>query len=134
MIFGELGLRELVTFTGGVGETEKNTLLVQARVGLSLSFEEGWGLSINEFLGAGLPVVAYDLPIFGQVFPGQLDLVKPGDRSGAAKKVLALLEDELQQREQGGRGRDFVARYDYRKVAQVELQALQSAVSKARNG
>ncbi|MCI0533750.1 MAG: glycosyltransferase family 4 protein [Verrucomicrobiales bacterium] len=123
-MFAECGLRDAVTFTGGISEARKNELLAQARIGLSLSFEEGWGLSINEFLGAGLPVVAYDLPIFAQVFPGQLDLVQAGDREGAAAKILAFLKDEPRRREQGRRGRNFVARYDYRKVARAELQAL----------
>jgi glycosyltransferase involved in cell wall biosynthesis len=131
-MFAEFGLREAVTFTGGITELKKNELLQQAKIGLSLSFEEGWGLSINEFLGAGLPVVAYDLPIYSHVFPGQLDLVRPGDRAGAALKIIGLLCDESRRREQGRRGREFVARYDYRKVAEAELQALKQLFSKGR--
>jgi glycosyltransferase involved in cell wall biosynthesis len=131
-MFAEHGLRDLVTFTGGVTEAIKNELLPQAKVGLSLSFEEGWGLSINEFLGAALPVVAYELPIFAHVFPGQLDLARQGDRRGAAAKIVALLRDEPRRLAQGRRGREFVARYDYRKVAAAELQALQGLFSTAR--
>jgi glycosyltransferase involved in cell wall biosynthesis len=122
--FAELGLSKRVTFTGGIGEAQKNDLLPQARIGLSLSFEEGWGLSINEFLGAGLPVVAYDLPIFHHVFPEQLDLVPLGDRTDAARRILALLADPERQHTQGRRGREFVARYDFRAVAAAELAAL----------
>ena len=55
-MFGELGLAHTVTFTGGIPEKEKNDLLCRSRIGLSLSFEEGWGLSINEFLATGIPV------------------------------------------------------------------------------
>jgi glycosyltransferase involved in cell wall biosynthesis len=121
---------DMVTFTGGINEARKNELLGQARIGLSLSFEEGWGLSINEFLGAGLPVVAYDLPIFAHVFPGQLDLVPLGDRAGAARKILDWLGDESRRREQGRRGREFVTRYDYREVARAELEALQNLFEK----
>ena len=122
--FAEQGLSERVTFTGGISEAKKNELLGQARIGLSVSFEEGWGLSINEFLGMGLPVVAYELPIFAHVFPGQLELVKVGDREAAAQRILSLLNDETLQREQGRRGREFVVRYDYRNVAKAELEAL----------
>jgi len=129
--FAEAGLRDLVTFTGGVSEAKKNDLLGQARIGLSLSFEEGWGLSINEFLGAGLPVVAYDLPIFAHVFPGQLDLVKLGDREGVVRALVSLLEDEPRQVLHGRRGREFVARYDYRNVAKAELQSLRSVLDEA---
>jgi glycosyltransferase involved in cell wall biosynthesis len=123
-MFADLGLRESVTFTGGIGEARKNELLAESRVGLSLSSEEGWGLSINEFLGAGLPVVAYELPIFGHVFPGQLDLVKAGDGPAMASEILVLLGDENRCRQEGERGREFVARYDFHNVARAELDAL----------
>jgi glycosyltransferase involved in cell wall biosynthesis len=121
----ELGLEKNVTFTGGVDEATKNRLLTESRIGLSLSFEEGWGLSINEFLAAGLPVVAYALPIFDVVFPGQLADVPVGDRQGIVENVLRLLDNTSRQRELGIRGRDFVQRYDFRNVAREELAALQ---------
>jgi glycosyltransferase involved in cell wall biosynthesis len=63
-------LGDSVTFTGGVDDRRKNELLRQSKLGISLSYEEGWGLSICEYLAAGLPVVAYRLPVFAQVFTG----------------------------------------------------------------
>ncbi len=130
-MFAELGMRDLAVFTGGISEARKNEILGQARIGLSLSSEEGWGLSINEFLGNGLPVIAYELPIFGHVFPHQLELVPLGDRAGAARKILSLLADEPFQRKRGKAGREFVARYDYRKVAKAELAAVKALFDKS---
>ena len=124
-IFAELGLSQNVRFTGGIPEKEKNDLLCRARIGLSLSYEEGWGLSINEFLAAGLPVVAYALPIFDTVFPNQLTGVPVGDKSAAARAILELMAAPQRQREQGMRGRQFVQRYDFRNVAKQEFAALQ---------
>jgi glycosyltransferase involved in cell wall biosynthesis len=124
-MFQELGLGKNVTFTGGLPEAQKNELLTQSRVGLSLSFEEGWGLSINEFLAAGLPVVAYGLPIFDVVFPGQLESVSVGDKSGVAQAILKLLANPARQRALGIKGREFVQRYDFRNVAKEEFRALE---------
>lgn len=121
----QLGIAQNVHFTGGIPEAEKNRLLASARIGLSLSYEEGWGLSINEFLALGLPVVAYHLPIFDTVFPEQLTQVPLADKSACANALIELLNSEPRQREQGLRGRAFVQRYDYRNVAQEELAALQ---------
>ncbi|HUS34797.1 MAG TPA: glycosyltransferase family 4 protein, partial [Verrucomicrobiae bacterium] len=84
-MFAELGLSHTVRFTGGIAEAEKNRLLCRSRIGLSLSFEEGWGLSINEFLATGIPVVAYGLPIFDTVFPNQLIKVPIGDKPATAR-------------------------------------------------
>jgi glycosyltransferase involved in cell wall biosynthesis len=128
-MFVERGLSKNVTFTGGLPEAQKNELITQSRLGLSLSFEEGWGLSINEFLAAGLPVVAYGLPIFDVVFPGQLASVPVGDKPGIAQNILRLLADPPRQRELGIRGREFVQRYDFRNVAKEEFSALEKLFS-----
>jgi glycosyltransferase involved in cell wall biosynthesis len=129
-MFAELGLAHTVTFTGGIPEKQKNDLLARSRIGLSLSFEEGWGLSINEFLATGIPVVAYGLPIFDTVFPDQLIKVPVGDRSATARAILELIDNPTRQRELGLRGREFVERYDFRNVAKQELAALQQLFEK----
>ncbi len=127
-LFQELGLGASVTFTGGISESAKNDYLAQCRLGLSLSYEEGWGLSVMEFLAAGLPVVAYDLPVFGLAFPGLLELVKLGDWEGLSQLALALLQDEPRQLKQGHTGREYVQRYDFRQIARTELEALINGV------
>jgi glycosyltransferase involved in cell wall biosynthesis len=129
-MFEELGLAHTVTFTGGIPEARKNELLCRARIGLSLSFEEGWGLSINEFLAAGIPVVAYGLPIFDTVFPDQLIKIPVGDKMAAARAIVELLDAPTRPRELGLRGRQFVQRYDFRQVAKQELAALQDLFHK----
>lgn len=133
--FAALGLGEetgAVTFTGGISDAEKDALLASCRIGLSLSREEGWGLSITEFLALGLPVVAMDLPIFQHVFPRQLDLVLPRDAVAAATRVLFWLEHPELANQRAVHGRNFVTRYDHREVAQQELAALKSAVERTR--
>jgi glycosyltransferase involved in cell wall biosynthesis len=120
------GVLASVTFTGGLTETEKNQRLREARVGISLAYEEGWGLSITEFMASRLSVVTYQLPVFDEVFPGQLERVPLGDWRSAAVRTVALLADELRQLELGRANRAFIERYDYRHVAAKELAALQA--------
>jgi glycosyltransferase involved in cell wall biosynthesis len=129
-LFAELKLSGSVLLTGGISEPEKNAFLGQSKVGLSLSYEEGWGLSITEFLAMGLPVVAYDLPVFAEVFPDQLQIATPHDQADAASKVLQLLRDEPQRVALGERGKAFVARYDYRLMAQAELARLATLLNR----
>ena len=124
-MFAELGIAKNVRFTGGIPEEEKDRLIGESKIGLSLSFEEGWGLSINEFLAAAIPVVAYALPIFDTVFPNQLYGVKVGDIEGAAANILRLLDRDAERQEVGQRGRNFVMQYDYRNVAKSELKLLE---------
>ena len=124
--FAAAGLADNVEFTGGIPEKQKNDLLARARVGLSLSSEEGWGLAVNEYLACSLPVVAYDLPVFREVFPNCLEDVPQGDWEKAASKIVSLLKDANRCRERGQAGREFVQRYDYREMAREELAVLES--------
>ena len=125
-MFQELGLAKNVTFTGGVAEARKNELLLRSRIGISLSFEEGWGLSVTEYLASGLPVIAYELPVYALAFPKVLDLVKPGDIASFSSLIAALLSDPDRQTHLGLNGRRFVEQYDFRIIAKTELSAIQS--------
>jgi glycosyltransferase involved in cell wall biosynthesis len=124
----EVGLANSVTFTGGIPEAEKNRLLGQCKIGISLSYEEGWGVAINEFLAVGIPVVAYHLPVFDLVFPQQLQQVPCGDTRAVAAEVLRLLGDDALRDELGARGTEFVQKYDFRGLARTELAALQKGL------
>jgi glycosyltransferase involved in cell wall biosynthesis len=128
----ELQRRCAVVFTGGIPDAEKNRLMARCRVGLSLSREEGWGLSVTECLGFGMPVVALHLPIFDHVFPGQLDLVPPGELIRFAERVGFWLGDEKARLQQAERGREFVLQFDYGPVAEAEMAALQTGVETFR--
>jgi glycosyltransferase involved in cell wall biosynthesis len=121
-----------VEFTGGVSDSVKNERVSQSRVGLSLSREEGWGLSITEFMAAGLPVVAMELPVFSEVFPGHLDLVPMADKQRTAERILHWLNQPELTRKQGEENRRFIQRYDARNLAQVEIDAMKTAVAAKR--
>jgi len=127
------GLGDSVVFTGGIADPEKNRLMTQCRVGLSLSREEGWGLSVTECLGFGMPVVAMHLPIFDHVFPGQLDLVPMGDTNRAADRVLHWMADDAARIARGRAGRAFAERHDYAPVARAEMAALEAGVAAHRS-
>jgi len=122
------GLESSISLVGAVSEADKTRLVGQSRVGLSLSREEGWGLSVNEFLAAGIPVVAMEVPVFRRVFPDQLDLVPQKDTSAVAKQILYWLANPGAARERGIAGRAFVQRYDHKTVANREMEILIQAV------
>lgn len=121
----ENGLKDSVTFTGGIDETEKNRLLKQSRLGLSLSYEEGWGLSVTEFLAAGLPVVAYELPVFKELFNEVLQFAPLKSKSKAAESILDLLEQCEYMQELRAKGLNHVRQFNYQEVANKELSLMQ---------
>ncbi|MDX1953339.1 MAG: glycosyltransferase family 4 protein [Verrucomicrobiota bacterium] len=129
-LFQQENLANSVTITGAISEESKNDFLAQSRLGITVSFEEGWGLSVNEFLAAGMPVVGYSLPIFDLVFPGRLLLKPSRDQTGVADLIVQLLNSPERQSFLGQEGREFVKRYDFRQVAEEELGALHSLLQR----
>ncbi len=127
----EAGIGSGVVLAGAVSEAEKNRLVAASRVGLSLSREEGWGLSVHEFLAFGLPVVAMHLPILDHVFPGQIDGVPAGDTARCAERIGWWLDHPEACREQGVRGRAFAIGKDHRAVARAEIEAMAAAIAAA---
>ena len=126
------GIDDSVNFTGGIPESKKNELLSSSRIGLSLSYEEGWGLSVTEYLAAGLPVVAYDLPVFQSVFPQQLDIVQSGNRKATADRLCDWIRNPGRQLKRSKEASRFARQFDYRAVAQKELALIKKTIQKSQ--
>jgi glycosyltransferase involved in cell wall biosynthesis len=124
----ERGLAHSITFTGGIPEEEKNKFLRQSKLGLSLSFEEGWGLSVTEFLAAGLPVVAYDLPVFRELFSEVLHFIPLKSKSLAAEAILSLLDHPEDLKSSGLKGMHHARQFNYQEVANQELSLMKKLI------
>ena len=85
-------LTSLVTFLGHQTGKEKFRILRQARIFLMTSYYESYGIVIIEAMNSGLPVVAYDLPVYG-VFESGVIKVDILDNEGAKSAILQLLID-----------------------------------------
>lgn len=92
----DLGLGDCVGFSGRVSDAEKWRILGDSSVFVFPSLQEGFGIVLLEAMAAGLPVVAYDLSVYGEFMRhGQHGyLVPPDDEARMAQYVLQLLNDE----------------------------------------
>ena len=106
---------------GGLDDAAKRDVLANSRLFVSLSHEEGWGIVIAEAFAAGLPVVAYDLPCYREVFPGLFPTAPVGDAEGVAAHVDRLLAHPEEAAELARRGREYVCEhYSYDTLAERE--------------
>ena len=119
-----MGLEQNVTFFGFISGDEKYKLLKNSAVFIFPSHAESWGISVAEAMSCGLPVVAYDLPTYKEVFEDKIITVPAGDVDAVAKKVILLLENSKFSREIGQKGREFIKKYDWNIVAKRELTAI----------
>ncbi len=121
-----------VAFTGFLPDDEAYRLLASTRLFLFPSYEEGFGLVIGEAMALGLPVVCYDIPTLIETWGTAALFVKTGDTSALVTTTQNLLKDEAKRAEQSKRGLSFVERYDWPKVAQIEVKILKSLTEKRK--
>jgi glycosyltransferase involved in cell wall biosynthesis len=120
-----LGLEPWVTFTGWVSEEEVFRYLATSDVGLDASLQvEVSPVKVMEYMGAGLPVVAFDLPETRAVAEGAAVLVRPGDVDALAEAVNALLADPQRRATMGRNGRERIAgelAWEHQAIAYLEV-------------
>ena len=82
-------------------------------------------MAVLEAMAVGLPVVAWDLPVYREVFPIGLVRVPVGDRRGFVEAVLSLLGDERLAMSIVVEASNLPATYDWHLVAARERQLIQ---------
>jgi glycosyltransferase involved in cell wall biosynthesis len=123
----KMGLEKNITLLGFVLENEKYNLLGRSRAFVFPSYLESWGISIAEAMACGLPVVAYNLPVYKEIFEEKLISVPLGDVNAMAKQLIFLLENPDVARKIGEASREFVKKYDWSTVAERELSRILAA-------
>lgn len=124
----QAGLEKVVTVVrpeGGWEPPEKYYRRIkEARILFTPSHEEGWGIAVCEALAMGMPVTAYNLPVFKSLFDGTFAGVEFNDYSGFAKKICQILGDQQLYNQMAEHGRQFITRYDWSSIADNELKQL----------
>jgi glycosyltransferase involved in cell wall biosynthesis len=123
------GLRNNIILFGFVSERRKHEILQSSKIFVFPSWMEGWGIAVAEAMACGLPVVAYNLPVYKEVFEDKLVTVPVGDADAMVERVVFLLENPEVARTIGEAGREFIKRYDWSQVAEKELSAILEMVT-----
>lgn len=94
----DLGLEECVRFCGRVPHTEKVHLLWESSLFVMPSLQEGFGLTLLEAMACGLPVVAFDLPVFHELMDEPCGRFVPRlDSQALAQTIIELLQNEAER-------------------------------------
>ncbi|NMI01341.1 MSMEG_0565 family glycosyltransferase [Pseudonocardia acidicola] len=118
----ELGLTlgEDVVLLGTVDETELAGWYHAADALSFPSVKEGWGLVVLEAMGAGLPVIASDLPVFGEyLVDGQSALLPAvADHEALADAMRAMVDDAALRERLAAAGSAVLPRFTWEASAQ----------------
>ena len=112
----ELGLEELVIFTGFRNQSELPGLYDLCDVFVLPSLLEPWGLVVNEVMNAGRAVIVSDQvgAAFDLVREGETGFVFPaGDVAALTDRLQRFLSDPAKAGQMGHAARDVVAKWGY---------------------
>jgi len=132
----DLGLTNVVEFTGFVSEGKKIELLQRIWLKVTTSSKEGWGLTVLEANACGTPVLASNVP-------GLRDAVKDnetgmlyayGDISDLSVKLVRILNDEQLRARLGANALAWSKGFDWTAASQHTLAALEERVRGRESG
>jgi len=115
-----------VDILGTKPRDEAIALLKGADLLFAPSLEEGWGIAVCEALACAVPVVAYDLPVYRDLFPEGMISVPMGDHETFAKSIEMLLMDPVKRDVLGQAGKRSVERFEWQDIARHEIEAFAS--------
>lgn len=116
------GLGANVDLLGFRQGAEKIRLLKNAGCFCMPSHYESFGQVAVEAMACGLPVVAYDLAIYDEIFPGGMVRLPQGDVRGFADAVLRLMDDPARRAELVGDAAHVATRFEWEQIAREELE------------
>lgn len=82
--------KENVIFAGHKEGEEKYKLIKQSKVFIFPSYEEGLSLTIKEVLACGVPIIAWDLPVYRALYGKKINVVPIGNIERFREKVREL--------------------------------------------
>ena len=121
----ENNLEKNIDILGFLEDKKAFGILKSSKVFVFPSHEEGFGIAPLEAQACGLPVVAWNLPAFEEVFPKGMIKVKIGNIEKFASKVMELIANKQLYQELAEEAIYNASRYDWDKVAKRELYLLE---------
>ncbi len=129
-VITENNLSKNVILVGSKTGDEKFLLLKSSTIFLCPSHYESFAIVIAEAMACGLPVVAYDLPIYKDLYGENISKAPLGDLNQFADAVMNFLINDELRRIFGLAGQKFIERYDWDKVAKHEIMLIEGTIKK----
>ncbi len=127
----DMGLSENIDYYGFVPKNEDVYAIIKAsKIYLCPGHENGWSLPVAEAMTFGIPVVAYNLKMFGNAFKKGFIVVPVHDQKKFAEKVIELLEDEKKRKELAKEALIESKNFDWHNIAQDLSKYIDELVKK----
>lgn len=104
--------------------------LKSARIMFAPSHEEGWGMAVCEAMAAGLPVVAYDLPVYRRIYGNAFRQIPSFDFDSFAESIVELLDDKATFDQYQSKGLETAKDFGWDVIAASDVSALKEMFEK----
>lgn len=118
------GLQKNIQLLGYLENEAAFSLIKSSKVFLFPSHEEGFGLVIGEVMACGVPIVAYDLPMYQNTFKKGMRTVHLGRIDLFSSSVLDLLREKKERIKLIKIGSSCVKRFTWSSTVKKELRIL----------
>lgn len=130
----EMGLKNNIELLGGLENNVAFSLLKSSKTFLFPSHEEGWGIAIAEAMACRVPVVAWDLNVYSEVFENYLIQISEGNYDSFAKKILFWLMNEDEGKKYSEQAYKFISKFDWDNVGFQEETNLKNLLTETPGG
>lgn len=120
----KLSLEESFHLLGFLDKDEVYSILKSAKIFLCPDHENGWGLAVCEAMSCGLPVVSYDLDIFGSVYKQGYTTAPLYDTTKFADAIIELLRNEKLRYKLAKEAFEQAREFDHKKVVKTLTEYL----------
>lgn len=117
-------LEKNITLLGYLEDDQVFSLIKSSKLFLFPSHEEGFGMVIGEVMACGVPIVAYDLPIYETTFKKGMRTVPLGRIDLFSSSVLDLLREKKERVKLIKIGSFCVKRFTWSQTVKKELRIL----------
>ncbi|MDR0493678.1 MAG: glycosyltransferase family 4 protein [Nitrososphaerota archaeon] len=118
-----------IKILGALNEAGKINVLHSSKMLIFPSTYESWGIVAAEAMACGLPVIAWNLPVYEKIFPQGMIKVPLGDVSVFSQEIIKLLENAELCSKIGKEASCVVSKYDWNIVANHELILLKGVLN-----
>jgi glycosyltransferase involved in cell wall biosynthesis len=124
----ELGLQDLVTFTGWIPREQLYALYEQATAFLAPSLFEGYGMPLIEALAAGIPTACSDIPVFNEIAGAAVIRFDPRQVQDIGQAMEQVACSASVRARAAIAGPDQARKVDWRMTADLTRRAIENAV------
>jgi len=124
--FEERGLLRNVDIMGFVPDDKAYKILKESSLYVIPSYEEGFGIAIAEALACSTPAIAWNLPVYKEVYLKGLTSVPIKDCHKFALAIIRLLSNKSSLKKLAAGGKEAIKKYNWDAIAKKEYEIINS--------